>query len=90
MSYDYKTERPNVFTEEGQRMFLKIRDRAKELIRMAGCARSQEMMSGVCGSSWTMLACIDRLVELGEIVEILPDGKEQMGQYRIFREPFSD
>ena len=34
--YSYQRERPNLFTEEGQRMFLKIRDRVKSLLGQAG------------------------------------------------------
>jgi hypothetical protein len=55
-------------------MFLKIRDRTKELLAIAGAARCKEMMAGAGGGdSWDMLACIDRLVELGEIREIPQD-----------------
>ena len=87
MSYDYKTERPALFTESGQVLFLQIRDKAKQLIRAAGCFRMQEAIKGCTGNSWEMLACVDRLVELKEIVEVTrPD---TMGQYRIFTEPFS-
>jgi hypothetical protein len=34
----------------------------------------QEAISGATGSSWTMLAAIDRLVELGELREISTTG----------------
>lgn len=82
MSYDYATERPNIFTEHGQVMFLSIRDNAKRLLAEAGAARSAEMMRGCAGNVWTMLACIDRLVELGEIRELTPLGAA--GQDRVF------
>jgi hypothetical protein len=36
------------------------------------------------GDSWTMLACVDRLVELGEIREIVQ--ADVPGQYRVFVE----
>jgi hypothetical protein len=80
--YDYQTEREIVFTEQGQVMFLAIRDRAKTLIAEAGAARAQEIIRGVAGDSWHMLACIDRLVELGELREISQNGCA--GQYRVF------
>lgn len=84
MSYSYQTERKNVFTENGQVMFLAIRDNAKSLIASAGCARMDKIIAGCGGGdSWTMLACVDRLVELGEIVEV----KQLVavaGQFRIF------
>lgn len=70
MSYDYRTERPFIFTEDGQLMFLAIRDKTKALISKAGAARCDKMIEDVSGSSWSMLACVDRLVELGEIHEV--------------------
>lgn len=85
MSYDYQTERPWIFTDEGQRQFLKIRDRVKELIETAGAVRMQEAaLSGFTGSSWQLIACVDRMVELGEIKEISRPGC--VGQDRVFTE----
>lgn len=83
MSYSYATQRPNVFTEDGQIMFLKIRDQAKALIAKAGAATSEKIMSGCTGDTWNMLACIDRLVELGEILEV-PNTLSGAGQHRLF------
>lgn len=81
--YDYQTERPKLFTEDGQVMFLGIRDRSKSLIAKAGAARVNEIMRGATGDSWVMLACVDRLVELGELREIKQEGYVA-GQDRIF------
>lgn len=83
MTYDYATQRRHVFTEEGQIMFLKIRDQAKSLIARSGAAMSQEITSGCTGNSWDMMACIDRLVEIGEIKEV-PNTWSRAGQHRIF------
>lgn len=83
MSYNYSTQRAYVFTEDGQVMFLKIRDNAKHLIEQAGAARLQEIIGNVTGDSWNMLACVDRLVELGEIREVTEPGSVA-GQHRIF------
>ncbi len=81
--YSYSTEKPGLFTEEGQRLFLKIRDRANVLLKTAGSFRMQEVLTHCAGSSWQMLACVDRMVELGEIVEVTPANK-CAGQFRIF------
>lgn len=83
MSYDYKERKHIVFTEEGQVMFLKIRDTVFDLLKMSGAVRMDKIMSapGLTGETWDMLACVDRLIELGEIREITVDA---MGQYRIF------
>lgn len=83
MGYEYQRERPRVFTEDGSTMLLKIRDNAKSLIASAGAARSDRLMSNVSGDSWQMLACIDRLVEIGDLLEI-PNPTSGAGQHRIF------
>lgn len=83
--YDYATERPAIFTEHGQIMFLKIRDNVDILIAKAGAVRMAEIMMGVTGDSWEMLACVDRLVELGELREVT--SQSVAGQHRIFTRP---
>lgn len=83
MSYRYATERPKVFTEDGQVMFLKIRDAAKALIASSGAATCEKIISGCTGDSWQMLACVDRLVELKEILEV-PNPHSRAGQHRVF------
>lgn len=83
MPYDYQEQKSAIFSEAGQRMFLKIRDHTKELLAKAGAVRCQEMMAGAGGGdSWNMLACVDRLVELGEIREIPQE--RCAGQDRVF------
>jgi hypothetical protein len=86
MSYDYQTQRANVFTEDGQKMFLAIRDKANELL-----AKSEAVTSGklLCttGDTWDMMACVDRLVELGELLEV-PNPHSRAGQHRIFIRPY--
>jgi len=79
--YNYQTERQSLFTEEGQIMFLRIRDKTQQLLKTSGAARAQEMMVGT-GDSWKMLACLDRMVELREIREITASGVA--GQHRVF------
>lgn len=82
-SYDYKREKSDLFSDEGQRMFLRVRDFVKSALKMAGAVRMNEAMNAAgTGSSWTMLACVDRLVELGEIREVTP--ADVPGQYRVF------
>lgn len=82
--YVYEDLKSKIFTEEGQAMFLKIRDNVKNLIDKAGVVTMGRATSGTTGDSWTMMACVDRLVELGEIIEV-EQVKTPMGQYRIFR-----
>lgn len=80
--YNYQTEKSKIFTEDGQKTFLKIRDKVQQLIKQSGAVMLQNAISGVTGDSWLQLACIDRLVELNEIKEITPSGV--MGQNRVF------
>lgn len=81
--YNYEAEKKQLFTDAGQRMFLAIRDNAIALARKSGAVRMQEAMhAGTGGDSWTMLACVDRMVELGELREIVQGSVA--GQYRVF------
>jgi len=87
MSYSYEAVKPQVMTDQGQRVFLKVRDRAKELLKLAGAFRLGEVISGIkeAGDTWELIACVDRLVELGEVVELTPHAKVYpWGQNRIF------
>lgn len=85
MSYDYKTERAKLFTDEGQRAVIVMRDTALRLLGLAGAVRLGELMehAGLGGDSWFQLACIDRLVELGTIVEV-ERVKPVFSQNRVF------
>lgn len=80
--YEYKKEKPQIFTESGQVMFLKVRDQVNQHLKQSGAVRLQEATSGIGGDSWTLLACVDRLVELGEIAEITQENTA--GQHRVF------
>lgn len=63
-------QRANLFTDEGQKLFLLIRDKVHTLIAQSGAVRMQEIISSVSGDTWDMMACMDRLVELGELREV--------------------
>jgi len=82
MPYSYEDEKGQVFKEENQSLFLLIRAEAHKLIDVAGCAKMLKIISGTSGDSWTMLACVDRLVELNEIIEVYYG--HCSGQDRIF------
>ena len=80
--YDYKIQRKELFTEHGQEMFIKIRDKAKALLDVAGAFRMDAVMK-TSGDTWTMLACVDRMIEIGELKEVTKAGSVA-GQHRIF------
>jgi hypothetical protein len=80
--YSYETEKASLFTDDGQRMFLKVRDRVKALLEESGAFKMFAPFKDMTYASWSGMACIDRLVELGEIVEITDDNVR--GQDRVF------
>ncbi len=84
-SYAYSKLRDTTFTEDGQVMLLKIRDYAAKAIEMSGVVTMGRLLSGskVTGDTWQMMACVDRLVELGELREV-KQLHEVSGQHRIF------
>ena len=82
MSYNYNNEKSKIFTEEGQREFLKVRDRTQKLLAEAGAFTMSSAIEDLYGDSWLMMAYIDRLIELGEIREITP--ANVAGQHRVF------
>lgn len=81
--YKYDDLKAELFTDEGQRMFLKVRDCVSEILKSAGAITMFAAMKAAgSGDSWTMMACVDRLVELGEIREIPTTNSR--GQDRVF------
>jgi hypothetical protein len=82
MSYDYQRERPKLFTENGIQMVIDVRDRSKELLKIAGAFTCGKVIAGCTGDSWLMLAAVDYLVERGEIRQILNTGA--MGQEQVY------
>jgi hypothetical protein len=80
--YDYKEQKRSLFTESGTKMLLAVRDSVDQKLKLSGAVRSGEAISNVTGDSWTMLACLDYLVETGEIREIT--GSNAAGQDRVF------
>jgi hypothetical protein len=79
----YAEIRDRLFTDEGQRTFLGIRDRAHKLLKEAGAFRLDHVTNGAVGDSWIHIACVDRLVELEEIREVRAEGATA-GQHRVF------
>lgn len=82
MPYIYEAEKYKIFTEQGQVKFIKIRDRAKHLLKEAGAIKMWPLLSGMSGDTWELMAYVDRLVELKEIREI--SSANCAGQDRVF------
>lgn len=81
--YRYEDLKPNLFTEEGVTLYVQIRDRAKRLLAEAEAFTMGAAIRRSTGDSWLMLACVDRMVELGELREVTV-GRAVTGQDRVF------
>lgn len=81
--YNYQTERPYVLSEEGRNMFESIKHNVRLLFEYKTTFTMGEAIQGQTGDSWHMLACVDRLVELGYIEEV--NVGKVAGQHRVFR-----
>lgn len=84
--YSYEKEKPKILTDDGQRYFLSVRDFVQKCLKQGGAVIMSKAMSppggsGIC-DSWGKMACVDRLVELGEIREVSQHGCA--GQHRLF------
>lgn len=83
--YNYAEERQWIFTDEGSRDFIKARDYTLKALKETGAFRVSEWLenSPIGGNSFHMLACIDRLVELKEIV-CINENTAPKGQDRVY------
>jgi hypothetical protein len=81
MVYDYQTERPKLFTEEGMRILIHVRDAAKKLLAESGAFKAGKVFAS--GDGWTSHAALDYLVEIGEIRRI-EQGGYTAGQDEVY------
>lgn len=82
--YSYEKQKEALFTDDGQRLFLRVRDKVQTLLKTSGAFRLEEAMSGISScDSWELLACFDRLVELEEIREVTK-GQDIATQHRVY------
>ncbi len=72
--YEYTKEREKLFTEKGQVKFLAVRDHTRRLIDQAGAVTMGRAIAGDSGHYWLLMACVDRMVELGELSEVDTQG----------------
>ena len=82
MMYNYQNEKHKIFTDEGQREFMKAYKLAIKLLNEAGAFMMFSALKGITGDTWTMMAYVDRMVELGEIKEVT--NYQVAGQHRVF------
>jgi len=79
--YEYQEQKPKILTDNGQKEFLRVRERANRLLDDAGAFMMFSALKDIAGDSWLMMAYVDRMVELGEIREITSG---VAGQDRVF------
>lgn len=70
--YEYQDWRSDLFTEEGQIIFLQIRDNVRRLLKESGAFKHTYAYRNITSDNYTMAACIDRLLELKEIILVSP------------------
>ena len=72
--YNYEDEKVKLFTPEKTSLLFAIRDQVPRMIKISGACtmeKASSLPSGVgAATNWEMMACIDYLVELGEIREV--------------------
>lgn len=78
--YNYAEQRKELFTEDGMRIVLEVRDKAMRAIRDSGAVQMGKLFVG--GLSWNSLAAVDYLIERKEIREVT--GPDVAGQDRVF------
>ena len=87
--YDYNHFKEFIFSDDGQREIIRVRDACIKLLNKSGVSYLQ-VLGSFCesGDSWKQRAIIDRLVELGTLQEIeyktIRDNLPPT-QYRIFK-----
>lgn len=80
--YKYEDYKQKIFTDEGQREFLKVRDEVQKLLSISGAFMFEKLYMKISiTSSHMQIAYIDRLVEIGEIKEI---SRNCATQHKIF------
>jgi hypothetical protein len=81
MSYDYRTQRNSLFTDEGLALVMRVRDNARGHAKAAGAFTAWAAWAGCSGNAWDMLAALDYLCEKGEIARVT---KGRAGQDEIY------
>lgn len=81
MSYDYQKMHKEVFTNDGIRTLFNVRAKIKSALQIAGAVMAIKVITGP-GDAWIGTACLDYLVELGEIREV--EQEDCFLQHRIF------
>jgi hypothetical protein len=80
VSYDYVKEKPNVFLEENQELFLRMRDNILKMLNSTGAFQTSFALTE-SGDTFLMLAVVDRLEEIHDIKLVYSDKSIQRNVY---------
>ncbi len=81
--YKYQDFKSKLFTDKGQRLVMEALRNSQKLLKDAGAFRIFNALENVdYPDTFYAMAIMDRLVELGELIEITSD--KVRGQDRVF------
>jgi hypothetical protein len=66
-NYKYEDVRPELFSEDGVELLMKLRDNSARLLFTGGAYTFEKVTRTITGDSWTMMAALDYMVERREI-----------------------
>ena len=83
--YNYQEQKKELFTEDGLKLFTAIRDQINRMLKVSGAVKMGNAISlpkGIgAADTWELMACVDHMVSLGELIEVPTNGS---GQDRVF------
>jgi hypothetical protein len=81
MSYSYEREKAAIYTPEGLKMLVDLRDQIRAKCKSSGAVRFDAI--SFSGDSWTALACLDFMIERGDLKRVT-EGQNRAAQYHIY------
>lgn len=84
MSYVYSEQKPNLFTEDGMKHYIAVRDEVNRLLEENGAFTYTAIKTS--GDSWLTQAALDYMIEQGELV-MLRGPKEAWMQFWVYATP---
>ena len=66
-NYNYEKIRPELFTEEGVDLLVRMCDHSSKLLFQAGAYTFEKVTRTITGDTWLMIAALDYMVERKEI-----------------------
>ena len=89
MSYNYKTQREELFTEEGVEHLREVERQVNCLLKEAGAFTFNKI--SIAGASWDTMAALDYLCEKGKLVKAhRENGKDCWSQFQVYTSPKKD